>query len=180
MFPQQRFLPFGQWGYKLLIQKNWKVALNPPPLNRTFPHIEEDDYSTIDLPAEDSDYKEGRHRINTKGLRTLVRRRDRQQDATNDGIIWTVAGIAVKRAADTVAVAGGGGGGVEGGGGGGGGGSGGGGGDGGGGGGGGLGPSPPPDGSGGGEPAGGSGGGGGGGPAGGGGGGGGGNGGGHH
>jgi hypothetical protein len=69
------------------------------PLNRAFPHIEEDDYSMIDLPVEDSDYEEGRHRINAKGLRvylprtdasnqrliqTLVRRRDRQQDAIED------------------------------------------------------------------------------------------------
>ncbi|KAH8148287.1 uncharacterized protein LAJ45_07740 [Morchella importuna] len=65
-----------------------------PPLNRALPHIEEDDYTMIDIPAEDSDYEEGSHRINAKGLRvylprtdasnqrliqTLVRRRDRQQ-----------------------------------------------------------------------------------------------------
>ncbi|KAH8146315.1 uncharacterized protein LAJ45_09758 [Morchella importuna] len=40
-----------------------------PPLNPAFPHVEEDDYSMIDIPAEDSDYEEGKHRINAKGLR---------------------------------------------------------------------------------------------------------------
>ncbi|RPB07085.1 hypothetical protein P167DRAFT_550068 [Morchella conica CCBAS932] len=148
-----------------------------PLLNPAFPHVEEDDYSMIDIPAEDSDYEEGKHRINAKGLRvymprtdasnqrliqTLVRRRDRQQDAIDDldpkyfrkyplvvgvadpnflqGTIWTPAGIAAKRAADALAAAGAGGGG---------------------GGGGGLGPppppggpTPPPDGGGGGGPAG--------------------------
>jgi hypothetical protein len=37
-----------------------------PPLNSAFPHIEEADYSMIDIPAKDSDYKEGKHRINAK------------------------------------------------------------------------------------------------------------------
>jgi hypothetical protein len=70
-----------------------------PLLNSTFPQIGEDDYSMIDIPAEDSDYKEGEHQINAKGLRvymprtdasnqrlmqTLVRRRDRQQDTIDD------------------------------------------------------------------------------------------------
>ncbi|KAH8144279.1 uncharacterized protein LAJ45_11747 [Morchella importuna] len=107
-----------------------------------------DDYTMIDIPTEDSDYEEGSHRINAKGLRvylprtdasnqrliqTLVRRRDRQEDAIDDldpkylrkyplgvgvadpnfvqGVIWTPAGIAAKRAADALAAAGGGGGG---------------------------------------------------------------------
>jgi hypothetical protein len=30
-----------------------------PPFNSAFPHVEEDDYSMIDIPAEDSDYEEG-------------------------------------------------------------------------------------------------------------------------
>ncbi|KAI5836694.1 hypothetical protein DFP73DRAFT_532538 [Morchella snyderi] len=70
-----------------------------PPLSRAFPHIEEDDYTMVDIPAENSDYDEGNHRINAKGLRlylprtdasnqrliqTLVRRRNRQQDAIDD------------------------------------------------------------------------------------------------
>ncbi|KAH0607332.1 uncharacterized protein H6S33_003320, partial [Morchella sextelata] len=61
-----------------------------PPLNPAFPHVEEDDYSVIDIPAEDSDYEEG--------------------------TIWTPAGIAAKRAADALpaADAGGGGGGSSG------------------------------------------------------------------
>jgi hypothetical protein len=124
------------------------VSAESPPLNLAFPHIEEDDYSMIDIPAEDSDYKEGKHRINAKRLRvymprtdasnrrliqTLVRGRDRQQDATDDldpkyirkyplgvGVaeanflqwtIWTPVGIAAKRAADALAAAGAGGGG---------------------------------------------------------------------
>ncbi|KAI5843138.1 hypothetical protein DFP73DRAFT_527795, partial [Morchella snyderi] len=125
-----------------------------PPLSRAFPHIEEEDYTMMDIPAEDSDYEEGNHRINAKGMRvylprtdasnqrliqTLVRRRDRQQDAIDDldpkylrkfplgvgvadanfaqGVIWTPAGIAAKRAADALAAAPGGGGGGGGGGG---------------------------------------------------------------
>ncbi|KAH8145181.1 uncharacterized protein LAJ45_10845 [Morchella importuna] len=32
-----------------------------PLLNPAFPHVEEDDYSMIDIPAEDSDYEEGKH-----------------------------------------------------------------------------------------------------------------------
>jgi hypothetical protein len=70
-----------------------------PLLNSAFPHIEEDYYSMIDIPAENSDYEEGKHQINAKGLRVymprtdasnqrliqiLVRYRDRQQDAIDD------------------------------------------------------------------------------------------------
>jgi hypothetical protein len=57
-----------------------------PPLNRTFPQIEEDDYSIIDLPAEDSDYEEGRHRINAKELRVYLPR----TDASNQRLIQTL------------------------------------------------------------------------------------------
>jgi hypothetical protein len=129
-----------------------------PPLKPAFPHVEEDDYSMIDIPAEDSDDEEGKHRINAKELRvymprtdssnerriqTLVRCRDRQQDAIDDldpkyirkyplgvGVaelnflqetIWTHTEIAAKRAADALTTTGtGGGGGGSGGGGGGG------------------------------------------------------------
>ncbi|KAH0611253.1 uncharacterized protein H6S33_011680 [Morchella sextelata] len=99
-----------------------------PPLNPAFPQVEEDDSSMIDIRAEDSDYEEEKHWINTKGLR----HRNRQQDATDDldpkyirkypldvrlaypnflqGTIWTPAGIAAKRAADALTVAGAGGG----------------------------------------------------------------------
>jgi hypothetical protein len=68
-------------------------------LNPTFPHVEEDDYSMIDILAEDSNYEEGKHQINPKELRvympktgassqrqiqTLVSHRDRQQEAIDD------------------------------------------------------------------------------------------------
>ncbi|KAI5846450.1 hypothetical protein DFP73DRAFT_593514 [Morchella snyderi] len=76
-------------------------GVESPPPNRVFPHIKEDDSTIIDVPAEDSDYEEGNHRINAKGMRvyssltrtdasnqrliqTLVRRCDRQQDAIDD------------------------------------------------------------------------------------------------
>lgn len=70
-----------------------------PPLNRAFPHIEKYNSSMINIPAEDSDYQQGWHRINAKGLRaylprtdgsnqrliqTLVRGHDRQQDSIDD------------------------------------------------------------------------------------------------
>jgi hypothetical protein len=117
-----------------------------PPLNPAFPHVEEDDYSMIDIPAKDSDYAEEKHRINAKVLgvymprtdasnqrliQTLVRNRDRQQDAIDDldpkyirkyplsvgladlnflqGTIWTPARIAVKRDVDQLVAAGAGG-----------------------------------------------------------------------
>jgi hypothetical protein len=74
-------------------------SVESPPLNPPFAHVEEDDYRMIDIPAENSDYEEGKHQINAKGLRVymprtdvsnqrlihaLVRRRDRQQDAIDD------------------------------------------------------------------------------------------------
>jgi hypothetical protein len=70
-----------------------------PPLHPAFPHVEKDDYSMIDIPADDSDFKKGKHRINAKELRiyiprtdvsnqrliqTLFRRRDRQQNAIDN------------------------------------------------------------------------------------------------
>ncbi|KAH0604234.1 uncharacterized protein H6S33_006611 [Morchella sextelata] len=87
-------------------------------LNHAFSHIEEDDYSMIDLPAEDSDYEEGRHRINTKGLRDAIddldpkylRKYPLSVGVTDPNfvqeIIWTPAGIVVKRAADALAASG--------------------------------------------------------------------------
>jgi hypothetical protein len=116
--------------------------MESPPLNPAFPHVEEDDYSIIDIPAENSDYEEGKHQVNAKGLReympstdasnqrliqTLIRYRERQQDAIDDldpiclrkypsgvgvadpnflqGTIWIPAEIAAKRAANALAAA---------------------------------------------------------------------------
>jgi hypothetical protein len=52
----------------------------------TFPHAQEDDYSMIDIPAENSDYEEGKHRINGKELKAYMPR----TDASNQRLIQTL------------------------------------------------------------------------------------------
>jgi hypothetical protein len=61
-------------------------GLESPLLNPAFPYVEEDDYSMIDIPAEDSDYEEGKHRINAKGLRVYMPR----TDPSNQRLIQTL------------------------------------------------------------------------------------------
>jgi hypothetical protein len=51
-----------------------RSGAEPPLLNPAFSHIEEDDYSMIDIPAEDSDYEDGKLQINAKGLRVYMLR----------------------------------------------------------------------------------------------------------
>ncbi|KAI5839090.1 hypothetical protein DFP73DRAFT_530371 [Morchella snyderi] len=99
-------------------------AESPPP-NQAFPHIEEDEYTMIDVTAEDSDYEEGNHHINSKRMRVYLPRTDANAKYLRkyplgvgvadpnfvQGVIWTPAEIAAKRAADALAAAGGGGGG---------------------------------------------------------------------